>query len=461
MLKITIIAKSTKDDPKLVNVRFRLLDGRKADISHRSSIKATLADLAKFTAEGELRPRISLYNRKLFNDITSEIALMRKAYEEMQEKGLDMTSRVMDGLIEGIRNPAVVQRQEVQTIVARLTDFYKGELRDGLIGEKRSIHIAVVRDKLERFLHINGVSHLTAKEFDDEMLLMFRQFLYDEYLYVPKFPSLYKAMSSRNIPQKRLSTNTVVGQLKVLQSFFNDLETRGEIDRSPFSQMSKERKKAVMRSMYDEPVFLRREEFETVRTAKVPASLKDVRDVFVVHCALGCRVSDFKRMTMDNVSVSPEGIPFVHYLPQKTVKEQETNTEVQTPLVRFAFDIIKRNQFSFRILRYVSGKSGYNAKIKELLAVCGINRTVPVYDEEKGTNVYKPVWEVASTKLARKTHVDMLSKVQINLYVAGLHKAGSGAVHRYTSLEMKDRFALYNLAFGEEAYMVDNELNIL
>ena len=61
---------------------------------------------------------------------------------------------------------------------------------------------------------------------------------------------------------------------------------------------------------------------------------------------------------------------------------------------------------------------------------------------------------MASSKLARKTHVDMLNKVQINYYAAGLHREGSKAVFRYTSLELSDRFALLNAAFGEEEYRV-------
>lgn len=56
--------------------------------------------------------------------------------------------------------------------------------------------------------------------------------------------------------------------------------------------------------------------------------------------------------------------------------------------------------------------------------------------------------EVATSKLARKTHIDMLNKVQINYYAAGLHRVGSEAVFRYTNLELGDRYELLKLAFG-------------
>ena len=67
-----------------------------------------------------------------------------------------------------------------------------------------------------------------------------------------------------------------------------------------------------------------------------------------------------------------------------------------------------------------------------------------------GNNIYKPLCEVATSKLARKTHIDMLNKVQINYYAAGLHRVGSEAVFRYTNLELADRFALLKAAFGQD-----------
>ena len=77
------------------------------------------------------------------------------------------------------------------------------------------------------------------------------------------------------------------------------------------------------------------------------------------------------------------------------------------------------------------------------------------------TNEYLPLYEAASTKLARKTHVDMLSKVQIDLYASGLHKAGSTAVRRYTAMELKDRFALMNAAFDQSPYKVNKKLEVI
>ena len=112
-------------------------------------------------------------------------------------------------------------------------------------------------------------------------------------------------------------------------------------------------------------------------------------------------------------------------------------------------------------MHYVSGEWGYNAKIKQLLKHCGIERKCNVFNEEKKDNEYIPLHELASSKLCRKTHVDIMNKAQVNMYAAGLHRIGSDAVNRYTKLELADKFKLMCYAFGQEEYRVDRNLNVV
>lgn len=67
------------------------------------------------------------------------------------------------------------------------------------------------------------------------------------------------------------------------------------------------------------------------------------------------------------VAVTDDGIPYVQYLPKKTMKTQNDRREKKTPLMLFALEIVKRSGFKLGVLKYASGKSGYNAKIKKLL----------------------------------------------------------------------------------------------
>ena len=450
------------DHPKeRVRVRFRLRDGRRVQICHTSDIYCSLKDLEKLEPDGTTKPNVKVWNRELSNSLKKEYTIIKQAYDKMLDEGMDLTSAVWEREISAIKNPIEVIRAENPNIVTRFRKAADDSLRAGIIGSNRHKHIIVVSDKLERFLLIKGISGITAEEFDIDHLLEFREFLFDEYLYVEKYPNLYKDVKSQNKPDARLSMNTVTSQLKMFQTFFSTLEDRDEIRKSPFRKLGRENKKAVMRTKYDDPFFLRKDEFMKVLETEAPVSLQNTKDAFLVQCAFGCRISDFRAMSMSKVAVSEEGIPYVHYIPKKTADSQEGNTEVQTPIVRFAFDIIKRTEFVFPVLKNISGEFGYNARIKALLQHCKIDRKVAQYNEGTKENDYEPLYKLASSKLARKTHVDRMSKVQVDMYASGLHKEGSTAVSRYTEMELADRFKLMNTAFGQEAYKVDNQLNVI
>lgn len=460
MEKVTFHIQSSKTEGK-IKVRYRLTDGRVVQFSHKTDIKCEPKELEKLNPDGTPKGRIQIYNQELSRKLKEEYELMLKAYALMRDNGLDMTSAVFEREITRLRNPIEVIREENPNIVTRFRQYADRALRDGVLGPNRNKHIIVVSDKLERFLIIKGISGITAEEFTDEHLLDFRDFLFNEYLYVDKSPKLYDKVKKQNKPSARLSMNTVSSQMKMFQTFFTELEDRDEIRKSPFRKLGKEKKKSVMRTKYDDPIFLRKEEFQRILNNPAPKRLEDTRDAFLVQCAFGCRISDFMSMSMDKVAVSDEGIPYVHYLPKKTADSQEGNTEVKTPIVRFAFDIIKRTGFVFPALKNVSGTMGYNTRIKGLLQFYKIDRFVPQYNEGTRENDYIELYKVGSSKLARKTHVDLMNKVQVDMYAAGLHKEGSSAVKRYTNMEIKDRFALMNAAFEQESYIVDNNLSII
>ena len=343
----------------------------------------------------------------------------------------------------------------------RLMRYIEEAYRDGVIGQGRYAVLLGKARKLQRFLTLKGLSRISPRDFTTDLLLEYRKFIYDEYLYVSKFPKLYPKGEGRRAPRRRCKDTTVVHDLKALQAFFRELEDTGEIRRSPFKKISFEKRRSIMHVMYDAPVFLKAEELRRVMIAEVPPELQQTKNIFVLNCALGCRIGDLLRLTMDKVAVSEEGIPFVHYIPSKTARVLRMNQEIQTPLIRSALEIVLRTRLTINGHNPKYEKQVYNRELRRLLEYCGINRPVCLFDSDCGDNVYRPLYEVASSKLARKTHVDMLTKVQINYYAAGLHREGSGAVFRYTSLELADRFALLNAAFGEGDYRVDKELRIL
>lgn len=463
MERITIFTRSKKAPGEPIRLRFRLRDGREVDLYHKSTITSTPAVLAKFNPDGSLKPKVTNIDPDLVDAISAEVAAMRTAYRKMVADGLPTDNgAVFEAVVARQLNPGATDKVKGrESMLQRFRRYIDDARRDGLFGERRNKGYNALFVKLERFLTINGRREVIPDRFDDEMLMDFREFLFNEYLYTSQWTGLYTGVSERNIPTRPLAANTVAMYMKALQAFFADLENKEEVARSPFRRLGKQRAHEAIREQYADPVYLTRDEFLKVLAVEVPAGLQAVKDAFLVQCAFGFRVSDFKALTMENLAVSRDGVPFIHYWPIKTRKTQPDTREVETPALRFAFDILMSCRCSFPLLTYVSGKSGYNAKIKDLLQYCGIDRRVTVLNPVTKQNEYKRLWEVASSKICRKTHIDMLNKVQINMYAAGLHREGSDAVNRYTRLELRDRFVLLCLAFGQEQYKVSKGLKVI
>lgn len=463
MERITILDKSKKKNGN-IKIRFRLRDGRDVDITHRTDIVADVAILRKqFAEDGTLKPRVSIYDQELLAAITARKEVMHEAYQVMREKNQMLTSEVLAREVERILTEKDKSARASQpTLVKRMTDVFAewivGQYESGVFGTGRKRHYEVLQRELCRFLVMRKMKDITVKEFDGSMLHDFSLWLRDEWRFVEKYSDLYESLDERRIPREARSSNTIATKMKLLRCFFRAQEFIGEVDKTPFNMLDGSRRKAMMREKYDTPVSLTREELKTIVQAEVPLALSEVRDTFVLHCFIGCRVNDLKTMTWDNVAVV-DGIPFIHYIPQKTAYQE--GEEVVTPLMRTALDILKKNDFQFLLLRNLWGKDGYNSQIKKLLESCCIERKCPIRDTEAGRTKYVPVWEIASTKLARKTFVNMMASCQVDLYAAGLHKRGSDAVERYAHIDLKERFRLMCFAFDEKEYEVDDNMAII
>lgn len=464
MERITLYCRTTSARGT-TNLRFRVTNGRAVTMYYSTGRKIPNEQLAAFTPEGTIRPRVTIYNPKLKAEIEEYFAAINAAYNHMKIKGMDMRSEVLQAEVDKILNPesteAILHPNGDETFVQRFRRYVEEAFRDGIIGDHRHMHYDAMVRRMERFLHIKGHSQLMPAQFDVKMLMDYRQFVSDEYLYVSQYPKLYQKDGRKRYPTKRISNNSVIHEMKGLRAFLNELENTDEIFKSPFRKISRERFKAMMRAKNDEPFFLRKAELKMIIETEVPQELQMAKDIFVLNCCIGARISDFFSFTMDKVSVSPEGIPYIHYIPHKTMKEMETMVEIKTPLVRIAYDIVMKTKLDFNQQNANYTIAVYNRELRKLLKFCGLDRPVSKFNETKGENEYFPLYELASSRLARKTHVDIMNKVQINAYVAGLHAEGSDAVFRYTNLELTDRFALMNVAFGQKVYHVNPDLTLV
>lgn len=456
MAKI-LIFKRKEQTEGTIKLRFRIRDGRDTQIFHPSDIEADVKALKKLNDDGTKKDGVVIYDTELSEKIKKEIKYLTLAYEKMKENGYDLTSEVLEKMYLEVKKPDEAEREAGHTLVQEFQKYLKDAVKLKFVGEQRLKTLNVVLSELERYLAIKGRTKILVKEFTDKDVLSFQDFVFDEYKYVKNHKRLYSGMSEKNIPQKRRAPNTVAVRMKALQSVFRGIDT----DYNPFDKLPKKYRTAITKEEYEEPICLDREEFFKIYATSVPDTLRETKDAFLLQCSFGCRIGDFTSLCMDNVAVDDNGIPYIHYLPQKTIRTNVKKIEIETPIMRYALEIIKKYKFNFQVLKYVSGKSGYNVKIKSLLQHCEIDRLVKGLDDETGEIVSKPLYEFGSSKLCRKTNVNIMREVQIDEYAAGLHAVGSQAVECYHNNGIRSRFILMCAAFNQPIYKVDKEFNII
>lgn len=450
--KIEIYNRTTRDEGD-VRLRFRLTDGRAVQLFHKSHIRISIEDLAEFDKNGKYTGRKLYKYQAIQDDITKEIGYMRDAYRIMLNGKLTIDSTTFEKTIDAIIVPDVptivaqkLQEKEQQPTITTFIGALGAYIKDigNSVCKARINHYKVVEGMMKAFLK-NSTKYsidIALKDVTPDLLQDFWNNLLND------------GTTAR-------TSSTATSKMKMLKAFFNAMEKSNKVDISPFRKIYA----TINQSMFptnkdvENIYYLYQSELEHIINTSVPENLQETKDAFLLQCAFGCRVGDFASLTMDNISVNEDGIPFVHYVAHKTLRTNKSETE--TPVMYYAIDIIKRYRFKFRILNYVYGEDGYNRKIKALLKYCKIDRKCSVYDDIKKQTEYKPLHELASSKLGRKTHIDIMNKVQIYKNIAHLHKDNSNAIDHYTHLSPTDRFVLMCSAFHQPQYKVDDDLNIL
>jgi len=158
------------------------------------------------------------------------------------------------------------------------------------------------------------------------------------------------------------------------------------------------------------------------------------RDIFVFHCCVGCRVSDLRRLTKDNF-INGE----IHYIARKTQTGHPVTLKI--PLNETALNIIERYADPNRksLLPFISDQK-YNEAIKEIFTIAGVTRNVVVRNSLTGEEEIRPINEVASSHMARRTFTgNIYSAFKDQALVSELtgHAPGSRAFARYREIDQK------------------------
>lgn len=184
---------------------------------------------------------------------------------------------------------------------------------------------------------------------------------------------------------------------------------------------------------YSAPIFLTKEERDQIASFDLSQypELVIPRDIFVLQCFLGCRVSDLIRLRAENITNERT----FSYKPAKTAHNSSAPqpTFILNPQ---AIDIIRRYKGvdpKGRLLPFIP-QYAYNKAIKQILLICGITRSVIWRNPTSGKDELRPISEVASSHTARKTFVASLIRLTRDPSQVGKlsgHVDGSREIRRY------------------------------
>ena len=156
------------------------------------------------------------------------------------------------------------------------------------------------------------------------------------------------------------------------------------------------------------------------------------RDIFVFHCVIGCRVSDLYQFIKDNIIGGA-----IEYI-QRKGKDKHPIT-IKVPLNTVAQEILdKYKNFGGRTLFPCISQQKYNEAIKEIFTIAGLTRYVIVQNTLTRDSVAKPLNEIASSHLARRTFIgNLYKKVKDPNLIGSLsgHVEGSQAFNRYRAID--------------------------
>ena len=158
------------------------------------------------------------------------------------------------------------------------------------------------------------------------------------------------------------------------------------------------------------------------------------RDTFVFQCLVGCRISDERLFTKDNFNNG-----YLEYIPIKT--RNVTTKTVRVPLVPKALAILERyknRNFKNGQIFHFYQFSIYEEDLKTIFKLAKLDRSITVYNARTGLEEKKPLYELASTHLARRTFIgNLYKKVQDPNIIASMsgHADGSKAFLRYRAID--------------------------
>lgn len=303
--------------------------------------------------------------------------------------------------------------------------------------------------RYEVYVHANGRSRYKIKldDFTVDDVNGFEKFLRSEHLINEKYLEIYKVVpadthTNRKKPKPQpKGDNTIIGLFGLMRAFYRWYREQELTTNDPFAKYN-----GKTTEVYGTPYYITMDELYQIADfdISVNPSLEIQRDIFIFQCLIGCRVSDL--MAMTTASIINDAI---EYMLQKTKGERPQ--VVRVPLNARTKALVEkyagRDDLNGKLFPFISSQK-YNVAIKRIFTLCGIIRMVTIFNPTTREEEKRPINEIASSHLARRTFIgNLYKKVKDPNLVGSLrsHKEGSKAFARYRDIDEYMKKELVNL----------------
>ena len=180
--------------------------------------------------------------------------------------------------------------------------------------------------------------------------------------------------------------STVDNQVKYLKSLCAKLkELDIEVHPAVFTFKRSKSSKSIF--------YLSEVELDRLRTSTPKSkSLQEQKDVFILQCYTGLRVSDLRRVNLDTINEDRSMI---------VMRSTKTDEAIKLPILPEAEEILLKYDYE---LPFISDQK-YNKAIKDFLKELDFDRKIESQD-------FAPLYEVCTSHIARKTFLSYLINVK-------------------------------------------------
>ena len=387
MATIKAFIRTSTKEKKLVNVRFRLTDGRDIQLFHKSDIKVCPGD---FDAKNEKIKAKIIFDAKLRKDIDDRITDRKKRISELYLLAPDKSVLTSDWLEEAIDRDLypgkyIVNEQTAPTeitLLAHVADFISKAPEKKL----KKVNRLISASTIERYI-INQkrlIAFLKFKKRENLLLSEINEKFYTDYVdFLTKRTRFVKSVCGVEVNEVRPYANNTIGEaIKTLKTMISDVKGL-DVDLKKFYIISEE----------VDHVALNEEELQKLKDLDLSErpALDRARDWFLLLSWTGSRFSDIEKIDPANIKNN-----------MITYRQQKTNKKVVIPVHNVVNEILQK--YNYKMPETISLQN-FNVNIRQVCKLAGIDGNESITRTVGGKLVTetKPKYELISSHTCRRS----------------------------------------------------------